>query len=77
MPKVQSSSKGGNTTVLFQTERRHLQEARYIMEWLAKYAADKYLSEVCAGAGVQLVEILKLLPEPEKTAKEPAKTVTK
>lgn len=70
MPKVQSSSKSGTSLVLFATERRHINETRHTLEWTAEHTDDTKLSVLCGETNDRLAEILKMLPEPEKTAKK-------
>ncbi len=66
MPSLKSSSKSGDSIVLFATERRHINETRHTLEWTADHTKDEQLKSLCVETCVKLAEIGRMLPEPEK-----------
>lgn len=72
MPSLKSSSKSGKQLVLFATERRHLNETRYALEWVAEQSDDPDLAKLCSDTCDGLTEVLRRLPAQERATKEPA-----
>lgn len=80
MPKSESVSRGGKSEtklVLFASERRHLKETLFVLDWIVMHAQAAE-ADLASEAQQKLADVLKNFPElekpapPEKTAKEPA-----
>lgn len=69
MPKVQSSSKSETKLVLFATERRHIQETRFVLDWITQHSPDAKLADKCQSVSSDLMDVLMAFPETAKTAK--------